>query len=264
MGERVEIVSDFYSRYQEEERLIGSRQGQLEYRLTMDYIHRYLKPGMQVLDIGAGTGRYSKALAEEGYEVKAIELVEANYKVLANKAEKLRNMEAIRGDALDLGRFADETFDITLLFGPMYHLYSLEDQHRAIDEAIRVTKRGGVLLVAFLSVHAIMVTNYLYQWESFTHGYQENFDDAGKVRHFPEQLFTGFDIVEFEELFGEKPVEHLTTVAVDNVLEVAERRPDFSLDEENFEMFYNYQKRICEKREMLGTSSHLLYICRRL
>ena len=96
-----------------------------------------------------------------------------------------------------------------------------------------------------------------------TQGLKENFDSNYKVRHFKEQLFTGFDIVEFEELFTNKEVDHVTTVSVDNVLEVAERREDFSMTDEEFEAFADYQLHICEKREMLGNSSHLLYICRK-
>ena len=136
------------------------------------------------------------------------------------------------GDALDLSRFDDDSFDVTLSFGPMYHLYEPEDHHKALDEAIRVTKSGGIILIAFLSAHAIICTNYLYDWMPTTQGLKENFDSNYKVRHFKEQLFTGFDIVEFEELFSDKPVDHLTTVAADNVLEIAEKRADFSMTDE--------------------------------
>lgn len=260
---RTDIVNEFYGKYDEQTRLQRSRHGQLEYLVTMNYIHRFLKPGDAVLEIGAGTGRYCIALAKEGYSVSAIELVESNLDILNKNAQGIPNLHASQGDALDLSRFPDGHFDVTLCFGPMYHLYEAKDQHQAIDEAIRVTKPGGVILFAFLSAHAIMCTNYLYDWGPTVAGIQMNFDADYRPLHFPEQIFTGFDIVEFESLFKEKAVDYIATVAADNVLEVAEDRPDFSLTDEEFQAFADYQLHICEKREMLGNSSHLLYICRK-
>ena len=261
--ERTEILKEFYGQIDEDERLNKSRQGQLEYLVTMNYIHRFLKEGACVLEIGAGTGRYSIELAKEGFQVSAVELVEGNLKKLKENAKGLSNINAFQGDALDLGMFADDSFDVTLLFGPMYHLYEKADQLRAIDEAVRVTRPGGVILAAFLSAHAIICTNYLYSWLPTVEGIKENFDSEYNVRHFKEQLFTGFDICEFEELFSDRGVDHITTVAADNVLEVAEKRGDFSMTDDDFQAFADYQLHICEKREMLGNSSHLLYICRK-
>ena len=143
----------------------------------------------------------------------------------------------------------------------MYHLYSKEDVHKAIDEAIRVTKEDGVILVAFLSVYAIMNDNYLNG--KFAAGVEENFDSEFKVKHFEEQLFTGYDIVEFEQLFESHKTKYITTVAVDNILELAEGRADFKLSDEEFELFVKYHLATCEKRELLGSSSHLLYICKK-
>ncbi len=261
--DRTEIIKSFYESIDEDKRLEIKRQGQLEHFVTMNYIHKFAKEGDRILEIGAGTGRYSIALAKEGFHVSAIELVEKNLQELKEKSKGVANVEAFQGDALDLGRFGDDSFDITLSFGPMYHLYDSKDQHKALDEAIRVTKPGGVILVAFLSAHAIICTNYLYDFLPTTAGIKENFNKDYKVRHFKEQLFTGFDVCEFEELFESKPVDHITTVAVDNVLEIAEARPDFSMTDEDFRAFADYQMHICEKREMLGSSSHLLYVGRK-
>ena len=261
--ERTEMINWFYGQINEDDRLLKSRQGQLEYRITMNYIHRFLKAGDRVLEIGAGTGRYSVALAREGAQVSAVELVPGNLEILKKNAEGLSNVEAFQADALDLSRFRDQSFDVTLLFGPMYHLYEKADQHKAIDEAVRVTRSGGVILAAFLSAHAIICTNYLYDYLPAAQGIKENFDRDYRVRHFKEQLFTGFDICEFEALFQQKEVDHITTVAADNVLEIAEKRADFSMTDEDFEAFADYQLHICEKREMLGNSSHLIYICKK-
>ncbi len=261
--ERTEMLNAFYGETDEDSRLQRSRQGQLEYFITMHFIHRFLKPGDRVLEIGAGTGRYSVALAAEGYRVDAVELVESNLNVLKEKAAGLANIGAYRGDALDLGRFRDGAFDVTLLFGPMYHLYDEADRHRALDEALRVTKPGGTLLAAFLSAHAIICTNYLYRGHPAAEGLRENFDRDYNVKHFKEQLFTGYDVCEFEALFADKGVAHVTTAAADNVLEIAERREDFFMTDDDFKAFADYQLHVCEKRELLGSSSHLLYICKK-
>ena len=57
MSTRTEIVSSFYSQVDEDNRLQRSRHGQLEYAVTMHYIHRYARPGYRMLEVGAGTGR---------------------------------------------------------------------------------------------------------------------------------------------------------------------------------------------------------------
>lgn len=261
MSKRIEIVSSFYDDIDEDSRLNRSRHGQLEYATTMEYIHRYTQPGTKVLEIGAGTGRYSIALAKEGYKVTAVELVESNLEVFRKNSSGIKDIDSYQGDALNLSRFDDNQFDVTLLFGPMYHLYSKEDVHKAIDEAIRVTKSHGIILIAFLSVYAIMYDNYLNG--NLASGIEENFDDIYNVKHFEEQLFTGYDIVEFEQLFEMHKVKYLSTVAVDSILELSEGRNDFKMSDEEFELFLKYHLATCEKRELLGSSSHLLYICKK-
>ena len=261
MTTREEIISGFYGQIDEDSRLQNSRHGQLEFRTTMAYIHRYLPANAKVLEVGAGTGRYSVALAKEGMDVTAVELVESNLAVLRENAKGLSNLQSYQGDAADLSRFADATFDGTLVLGPMYHLYEPGEINRAIDEAIRVTKPGGVILFAFISVFAIMYANYFYgNWRI---GQEENFTDDYQVRHFKEQLFTGYDVTEFEALFGGKPVTWITTAGVDGLLEPIEKRSDFSIPEEDFDRFADWYLAFAEKRELLGSTNHLLYICKK-
>ncbi len=261
MSTRMDIVGDFYAQFDEDRRVDATRAGQLEYRTTMHYIHRHAPTGGKLLEVGAGTGRYSIALAREGFQVTGVELLEHNLAVLRENGKKLENLTAYQGDALDLGRFREGEFDMTLVLGPMYHLYDRADALQAIREALRVTKKGGVVIFAFLSVYAIMGNNYLKG--NWTWGYQENFDAGGRVLHFPEQLFTGYDVTEFESLFREISAEHLTTAAADGILELAGGRVDFCLTDEDFDAYTRYHLDTCEKRELLGHSSHLLYLCRK-
>ena len=60
----------------------------------------------------------------------------------------------------------DNTYDVTLVFGPLYHLYEADEVNKAIDEAIRVTKKNGVILFAFISVFAISEEDFsrLAEW----------------------------------------------------------------------------------------------------
>lgn len=259
--ERAEMLDILYSEKEksEDSRLTRSRHGQLEYLTTMHYIHKLVPSGSKILEVGAGTGRYSVALAREGYDVTAVELVEGNLEIFRRNAAGMENIASYRGDAEDLSRFADNSFDAVLVLGPMYHLFEKAEQHRALDEAIRVAKPGGVIMAAFLSVYSILYNNYLLK--SFREGIEENFDADFQVRHFTEQWFTGFDIEEFEELFTDKPVQKIALAGTDSVLELAEKANALNLSDEEFRLFSEYHLKTCEKRELLGTQTHLLYIC---
>lgn len=262
MPSRTEIISGFYERANEDSRLQRSRHGQLEYAVTMDYIHRFVRPGDSVLEIGAGSGRYSVALAKEGFHVTTVELADSNFSILQKNSKGVACLQAVQGDATDLSGFSDQAFDLTLVLGPMYHLYDKEDIHKAIDEAIRVTKKNGIIFFAFISVFGIMYANYFQgNWAA---GQQENFTSDYKTRHFKEQLFTGYDVTEFEKLFEEKPVQWITTTGTDGILESIEDRAGFSIADRDFETFVSWYLAFSEKRELLGNTNHLLYICRRL
>ncbi len=94
MLSRKEIVSSFYNQYDENSRLDRTRHGQLEYYTTMHYIHRFAPKGAKVLELGAGTGRYSIALAKEGMDVTAVELVERNLAILRQNGAGLDRLKA--------------------------------------------------------------------------------------------------------------------------------------------------------------------------
>ena len=264
METRETIVKGFYAQYPEENRLDRSRQGQVEFITTMHYIHKFLGEGKKVAEIGAGTGRISVDLAKEGLDVTAVEYSDSNFDKLQKNSEGIPNIKTYHGDAVHLDMLEDESFDMTMLFGPMYHLYTEEEQLAALREAKRITKKGGMILIAFISVYAIMDNNYVCnQCGSFIDGFKENFTEDFENRHFAEQLFTGFDIVEFEELLEKVPLEIITTAATDGILELAQGHSSFDLDEENFDKYVKYHLAFCEKRELLGHSSHLITVCKK-
>lgn len=129
---------DFYTHYDEDGRLL-SKHGSVEFLTTMRYIQMYLEPDSHILEIGAGTGRYSHALAQQGYAVDAVELVEHNIEIFRQNTRPDEHITITQGNAMDLSAFQDDKYDITLLLGPLYHLYNTEDKQQALREAIRVT-----------------------------------------------------------------------------------------------------------------------------
>ena len=106
MRDRIDIINAFYADGRSEDaRLSRSRSGQLEYLTTMHYIHALIPEGKRVLELGAGTGRYSIALAREGYDVTAVELAEKNLELLRRNGTGIGNLAIRRGDAVDqIGR----------------------------------------------------------------------------------------------------------------------------------------------------------------
>ncbi len=75
-----------------------------------------------------------------------MELVEHNIEVFYKNTQSNENISITQGNAMDLSVFPDNKYDITLLLGPLYHLYNKEDKQQALHEAIRVTKPGGGFL----------------------------------------------------------------------------------------------------------------------
>ena len=146
-------LNQFYENYDEDGRLL-SRAGNVEFTTTMHFIERYLQPGMRVLEVGAATGRYSHTLARMGYRVDAVELVEHNIEIFNDLTQPGEHVTIRQGNAVDLSAFADNTFDLTLILGPMYHLFEEADRRQALREAVRVTKTGGVIFAARKRVRA--------------------------------------------------------------------------------------------------------------
>ena len=155
-----EIV-EYYNLGFEKERLFVDY-FQLERIRSMEIIKRYLtKPKMSIVDIGGGTGFYSFWLAEQGYNVHLIDLTPKNIEIaLEHSKDKGISLGSIKvGDATKLD-YNDNTFDIALLFGPLYHLVNKEDRIKSLVEAKRVLKKGGILLCVAISRYASMLDGY--------------------------------------------------------------------------------------------------------
>lgn len=260
----IHYLNEFYSHYDEDGRL-SKKHGSVEFLTTMRYIGEYIKPGDRVLEVGAGTGRYSHALARQGYTVDAVELIGHNIDVFQNNTQPGENISITQGNALDLSAFSDNTYDITLLLGPLYHLYTKEDKRQALREAIRVTRPGGVIFAAYVISDGCLLDEGFLRGninvaEYVKTGLLDRETFAAKSE--PKDLFELVRKEDVDELMRDFPTTRLHYVASDGCALLLRYAID-AMDDDAFALYLNYHFATCERADLLGVTSHALDVFRK-
>lgn len=132
---------------------LSAGKGLLERDRTRDILLRHLPPApARVLDVGGATGVHAFWLAELGYEVELVDPVASQVEIARRVSDSRTSGRVCAhvGDARAL-EAADASFDAVLLLGPLYHLVEAADRHRALAEARRVVRPGGLVAVAVIS-----------------------------------------------------------------------------------------------------------------
>ena len=256
-------LEEYYNLYNEDGRLL-SRHGQVEYLTTMKYIRECLDGSADpsILEVGAGTGRYSVTLAKEGLRVIAVELVAHNLETLKSKLDGTEPIRAIQGNALDLSMLPDNSFDLTMLLGPMYHLYTREDKIKALSEAVRVTKPGGYLLIAYCMNEPTVI-----QYAFGANHLQEMLDRNMILPDWhcgsdPREVFELVRTEDIASLDNEIPAERIKLIAADGATNYHRDMID-RMDDETFGKWMEYHFAICERQDLTGASHHTLDILRK-
>lgn len=236
--------------------------------ITVRMMDRYIRPGDTILDIGGGPGHYSIHYAKQGHAVTLLDLSGGNVRFAKKKARQYGvKITAVQGDALDLSRFADGSFDTVFLMGPLYHLMNEESRIRAVTEAKRVLKPGGCLFCSFILmfggvIYGLRDAQETILWpdeqvfydvaakgeslafDAFTYAYMTTVRDA-------RALLAAVPGLKTETVFGQESI----LAPYRNALKQSPRKIRTA--------FYEYALRYCEKEDYLTHAEHLMIVSRK-
>ncbi len=236
--------------------------------ITTQMMDRYIRPGDTILDIGGGPGQYSVYYAKQGHAMTLLDLSDGNVRFAKKKARQYGvKITALQGNALDLSRFEDASFDAVFLMGPLYHLMEEESRLQAIREAKRVLKPGGYLFSSFILMFGGVIYGLrelpetilwpeeqpLYEvaardeglsFKAFTFAYMTTVRDA-------KQLLASVPGLETVTAFGQESI----LAPYRNILKRSPRKIR--------QAWFDYALRYCEKEDYLTHSEHLMIISRK-
>lgn len=251
-------IEKYYNKFNEDKRL-KTRHGIVEFTTTMHYIKNYIKPKSKIIDVGAGTGIYSKELSNLGHDVTAVELVKKNLSVLKQNAP---NVKAYQGNALNLKKFNDEEFDVCILFGPMYHLHSDTEKLQALKEARRVTKVGGTIFVAYLLSDYAIIRHGFMDKNILNAKHENKIDSSFNVISEEKDLYSYINLNKIEELNKHSNLIRLQIISPDGPTDFI--RPYINnLTEEEFNIYLEFVKQISSDQNKIGASSHVVDILKK-
>lgn len=242
---------------------------QLEYDLTWRYLARYLPPAGSLLEIGAGTGRYTLELCRHGYSVTAVDLSAA----LLRRCKQRLQAEGLHGqvqlvvaDARDLHAVVGTAFDAVLLMGPLYHLVFEEDRKLAVRQAADRLRHGGLLFSAHLSRLGVFgdLMKRIPEWIERGEEVRFLLDHGRRPDDQPRGGFRGYfaRVAEIRTLHEALGIQTLVLAGVE---------PAISADDESYnrlptlqrDLWLNLLESVSSDETSIGASRHLLYIGRK-
>lgn len=249
-----ERIDAIYNKLDESKRLKQENSSWVEYLVIMSFLNKICVPNNKIIDIGAGTGAYSIPLADMGNEITAIDLVENNLNKLKEQIKAKHRIECFIADARNLINMPNETYDISLLMGPLYHLFSIEDRIKAIREALRVLKKGGYIFLTFMNNDLAPFFMMKSQSDYFTSNAYNCLDYRAESR-----LYVFHTIEEIREICNKVNIKICNEVAVDGLSLIYHKEID-KMEDLEFNNYMKHQMYLCEKKEFLAASSHILVI----
>ena len=255
-----ENLINYYNKFNEDKRL-ERRHGIVEFTTAIKYIEYYLSKmnNPKILDVGAGTGKYSIYLSDKGYDVTAVELVKHNLKTLQLKRP---NIKSYQGNALNLKMFNDESFDLILLFGPMYHLISNEGKVKALKEAYRLLKKNGIIMISYL-MNDYAVLKYGFIDNNIINSINNNMlDSKFHINSKETDLYSYVRLEEINYIKKQSNLKRIKIISQDGATDYM-RKIVNNMSDEVFSEYIKYHLSICERKEMIGSSSHVLDILKK-
>ncbi|MCQ1529947.1 MULTISPECIES: class I SAM-dependent methyltransferase [Lutispora] len=260
----MEGIAKYYEGYDEESRLIKDNSHKVEFISTTHVLDKKIKKDARILEVGAGTGRYSFYYLNKGHMITALDIVQKNVELMMEKARTIesKNIEIKLGDARNLSQFDSNTFDVVLCLGPIYHLSKLEDRIKCIGECMRVLKPGGILAVAYINRYAQYVIQISRDKNYINDESLRSITKSGIEPEEGENCFYFSTYDEMEETMAGFSAEKLEHVGTDGIVHMMRDNIN-ALDESELEKWLDYHFMTFDNPSLIGYSLHNLYVCKK-
>jgi ubiquinone/menaquinone biosynthesis C-methylase UbiE len=261
-----EIVN-YYENYREEDRITSNNARKIEFLTTISFFEKVLSDKLKILDCAAGTGAYAFYLADKGYKVTATDITPRHISYIEEKLkEKPYNMDTAVLDATDMNCFSDESFDVVLNMGPFYHLINEQSRIQCFEESLRVLKKGGLLVTAYIPKFYLNQMIAMADDKYLDKQLLEQIIETGILRHddpkcfWTDTYYSSFD--EMQDLYKQYNLDIVEHFAQDGLTPLFSEKVD-KWNAEQFKVWIDYHLSVCTEKSILGMSNHVIIIGRK-
>lgn len=257
-------VVESYENYKEEDRLTTNNARRIEFVNTVRVLDEHIQKNSKILDCAAGTGVYAFYFAEKGHDVTATDITPRHIDIInQNLADKQYSMKTAVLDATDLSVFADESFDVVLNMGPFYHLISEEQRNCCMNECIRVLKKNGILVTAYIPRFYVFQYVAMSNRKYIDSALAKQLIETGVLKHSDKKCFwtdTYYSSKEeMEQLYLGKNLKITDHFAQDGLAPLLSQQVD-QWNETEFDVWCQYHYSVCREQSILGASNHVIII----
>lgn len=262
-------VKKYYNEFDEKNRLIKDYSGRFEYEMTMKILTKYLPSKAKILDLGGAAGAYTIPLAKKGYEMYLADLSEklidqAKEQIEKENIEKVKSCDIV--NAIDLSIYENEQFDAVLLFGPLYHLLTIEERQKSIKEINRVLRKGGLVFASFIPYLAgsiAIIDRYIRHPEQVDINSLVKVFNTGEFNNTSNNGFQEGSYIKSEEivkLFKNNNFEKEEILSIRGFGYEKEEKLYNIKDKEMFKTIIELIQETANQKEIIETCGHAMYI----